>query len=241
MRIETHVHTKYSKDSVQCFWPLYLKCRIRKIDVIAITEHNNVEGGLAFQQFCDRRGNKLQVIVGEEIFTDSGEIIGLFLNENIEEGLTVKDTIAEIKRQGGIIYLPHPYDLKRNKTVLKEKYIDEFKDVIDCVEVHNGRNISLDYDVRQKNISEKYGIKPVIGSDAHTTLEIGRNYMECIYPEQILNCDDFKECISSCKFHTKKCMRIAHKITVLAKIIKLVRKGEFYEIYRIISKKIKRN
>lgn len=53
MRIETHVHTRYSKDSVQCFWPLY-------------------------QKFCCKRGSKLQVIVGEEIFTDSGEIIGLF-------------------------------------------------------------------------------------------------------------------------------------------------------------------
>ena len=73
MRIETHVHTRYSKDSVQCFWPLYLKCRSKKIDVIAITEHNNIEGGQAFQKFCCKRGSKLQVIVGEEIFTDSGE------------------------------------------------------------------------------------------------------------------------------------------------------------------------
>lgn len=53
MRIETHVHTRYSKDSVQCFWPLYLKCRSKKIDVIAITEHNNIEGGQALSVKLD--------------------------------------------------------------------------------------------------------------------------------------------------------------------------------------------
>lgn len=241
MRIETHVHTRYSKDSVQCFWPLYLKCRSKKIDVIAITEHNNIEGGQAFQKFCCKHGSKLQVIVGEEIFTDSGEIIGLFLKENINPGLTVKNTIAEIKRQGGLVYVPHPYDLKRSKTVLPEKYIEEFKESIDCIEIHNGRNISSNYDMEQKKLSDKYQIKPVIGSDAHTTWEIGRNYMECEQPIEQLDCKQFRDCISQFQFYSSGCLKMAHKITALVKVWKLVKRGEFYEIYRIVIKKFKRD
>lgn len=239
MRIETHVHTKYSKDSLQCFLPLYLKCRLKKIDVIAITEHNNIDGGVAFRNFCKKRGKKLQVIVGEEIFTDSGEIIGLFLKENIKPGLTVKKTISEIKKQGGLVYVPHPYDLKRYKTVLKEKYIAEFKDSIDCIEIHNGRNISTEYNFKQKEIAERYGINPVIGSDAHTTIEIGRNYMDC--EQGVMTAEYFKSCIPKFGFHTSKCLMIAHKITKIAKFSKLVRKGEFHELYRVISKRVKKD
>lgn len=243
MRIETHVHTKYSKDSLQCFWPLYLKCRLKKIDVIAITEHNNIDGGVAFKKFCEKHGNKIKVIVGEEIFTDSGEIIGLFLKENIEPRLTVRETIYEIKKQGGVVYVPHPYDLKRYKTVLKEEYIAEFKDTIDCIEVHNGRNVSTEYDVKQKEIAEKYGINPVIGSDAHTTMEIGRNYMECDvkYDDYTLTAEYFKSCIPEFQFHSSECLMIAHKITIGAKFLKLLRKGEFHELYRVIAKRIKKN
>lgn len=238
MRIETHVHTKYSKDSLQCFWPLYFKCRLKGIDAIAVTEHNNIDGGLAFQKFCQKRGNKVHVIVGEEIFTGSGEVIGLFLKENIPPGLSVGETITEIKRQGGLVYVPHPYDLKRKKTVLQEKYIAEFKDSIDCIEVHNGRNISPDYAIKQKEIADRYGIKPVIGSDAHTTMEIGRNYMEC--DQAILTKEDFLSCIPCFKFHACECIHLAHKITVIAKITKMVLKGNFYELYQHYIRRIKK-
>lgn len=243
MRIEMHVHTKYSKDSFQCFWPLYLKCRLKKIDVIAITEHNNIEGGVAFQAFCKKHGNKLQAIVGEEIFTDSGEIIGLFIEEGIRPGLTMQETIEEIKKQGGVVYVPHPYDLKRHKTVLKERYIAEFRDSIDCIEIHNGRNVSTEYDIKQKEIADKYGIKPVIGSDAHTTVEIGRNYMECDMgcKDYVMTAKYFKSCIPKFQFHPTGCLMIAHKITIGVKFIKLLRKGEFHELYRVISKRIKEN
>lgn len=243
MRVEIHIHTKYSKDSLQSFWILYLKCRLKRIDVVAITEHNNIDGGIAFKEFCKKHGNKIQVIIGEEIFTDSGEIIGLFLKENIKSELSVEETINEIKKQDGVVYVPHPYDLKRNKTVLKEKYIAEFKDSIDCIEVHNGRNISTKYDVKQKEIAEKYGIKPVIGSDAHTTMEIGRNYMECdMGCEQVtLTAENFKACIPRFQFHSCECLFMAHKMTVVVKLIKLLRKGEFHELFKAIPKKIKRN
>ena len=84
--------------------------------------------------------------------------------------MSVDATISEIKRQGGLVYIPHPYDEKRKKTVLKEHFISLFRDEIDCIEVYNGRNVLDEYAVKQREIADKYSLKYVIGLDAHTTL-----------------------------------------------------------------------
>lgn len=223
MKLETHVHTRYSKDSLLCFWALYVKCLIMKIDYIAITEHNNINGGINFKKFCLKHGNKVQVIVGEEIFTNSGEIIGLFLEDNISPGLSVEETIKKIKQQDGVVYIPHPYDKKREKTVLKESAISEFRDQIDCIEIHNGRNISNEYDIKQHEIAIKYGLTPVIGSDAHTWIEVGRNYMisNCCCLD---NSEQFIHLIKKCSFHSAKCIKVTHEITKFAKLVKLLKR-----------------
>ena len=108
MRIELHCHTKYSCDSLLCFLPLYLRCLWKKIDYIAITEHNNLRGAVAFEQFCKDKGNRVHVIRGEEILTTEGEIIGLYLQNEIAKGLTPEETINQIQQQNGIVYIPHP-------------------------------------------------------------------------------------------------------------------------------------
>lgn len=115
MKIELHCHTKYSDDSLLLFHALYWKCVACGIRYIAITEHNNLRGAEAFASFCRKRGNKVSVIKGEEIFTSQGEIIGLFLDSEIEPGLSPEETILRIREQNGIVYVPHPYDQKRKK------------------------------------------------------------------------------------------------------------------------------
>ena len=122
-----HIHTKYSHDSLLCFIPLYIKLKICKIDCVAVTEHNNILGALKFKEFCKKNNLNISVIVGEEIMTESGEIIGLFLSRNIPKGLSAEDTIRQIREQDGIVYIPHPYDEKRNKTVLDESVIDHLR------------------------------------------------------------------------------------------------------------------
>lgn len=235
MRLETHVHTKYSHDSLLCFWVLYARCMARKIDYIAVTEHNNIDGAIAFSHYCEKRGNKLKVIVGEEIMTDSGEIIGLYLKEQIFPGLSVSETVNEIHRQGGLVYVPHPYDEKRRKTVLRETALAENQTEIDCIECHNGRNISQSYDKKQTEIANKYGFSKVVGSDAHTVFEIGRNYMEI----NIEPCDaqHFRAAIATAELRQAKCIKICHQMTKVARVIQLVRRGEWDELYRIIARK----
>lgn len=239
IKLEMHVHTKYSKDSLLPFWALYLKCRICGIDYIAITEHNNIDGAKEFEKFCKRHGCKICVIVGEEIFTSEGEIIGLFLREKIEPYLSPEKTISEIKKQGGIVYVPHPFDEKREKTVLKEEAISRFSDKIDCIEIHNGRNIEKRYDRMQKEISEKYHIFGVVGSDAHTIIEIGRNYMDIDCLDAILTPNNFIAILKQGTIVEKKCLKIAHYITAIVKMLKMIREGQFDEVYHIIIRKLK--
>ena len=134
MKTELHIHTRYSHDSLLCLNLLGVMCKIKKIDCIAICDHNTILGGLMAKKILSRYG--IQVIVGEEIFTDSGEIIGLFLNSNISAGLTANKTVSEIKAQGGIVYIPHPYDEKRYRTVLKLKVLKQISNQIDLIEIH---------------------------------------------------------------------------------------------------------
>ena len=235
-KVVTHVHTKYSHDSMMPFCLLYWKCRRAGIDYIAITEHNNIDGAKAFAAYCKKRGGKLKVILGEEVMTDSGEIIGLYIHENIKPMMTPEETIREIKRQGGIVYVPHPYDEKRYKTVLKETYIEKYKDEIDCIECHNGRNISTRFDEKQKEIAEKHGIPKVIGSDAHTIFEVGRNYM--LMPHAPDDADAFREAIKGADFHPAPCLSYCHQLTRIDRLLKLLSKGDYREIYQIIHKKL---
>lgn len=238
IRLETHCHTRYSKDSLLLHSLLYMKCRLCHIDAIAICEHNNILGALKFKEYCSKRKNRVFVIVGEEIMTSSGEVIGLYLNEEIPAGLSCDETIDRIIDQGGVVYVPHPYDEKRSKTVLDEDCISKNAYRIDCIECYNGRNISLEYGKMQTLIANKYGLVKVVGSDAHTLMEIGRNYMEV--DRVPLNGEEFKSVIQNCTFHTKPCLKMSHKLTKVVKLIRMIKKGNFHEIYRVINKKLKK-
>lgn len=235
IRLETHCHTKYSKDSMLPFSLLYLKCRLCHIDCIAITEHNNIQGAIEFKKYCEKKKNKLHVIIGEEIMTTDGEVIGLYLKNEIPSGLSCEETIQRICSQGGIVYVPHPYDEKRSKTVLKEECIRNNRSRIACIECYNGRNISDTYGLKQTEIAEKYELTSVIGSDAHTVFEIGRNYMmvDCMPNSP----ESFKRALENVTFHKEKCLKFCHKITKIVKLLRLLKKGNFNEIYRIIKKR----
>lgn len=232
------MHTKFSHDSLLPFWLLYLKCRLCGIDYIAITEHNNIEGAIAFKEYCCKRGSKVNVIVGEEIMTQSGEVIGLFLNKQIEAGLTAKETIEKIVKQDGIVYIPHPYDLKRFKTVLNEESIRKNIEIIDCIESHNGRNINRDYSNKQREITEKYKAVKVIGSDAHTVFEVGRNYMEVDMEPNSSNA--FREALRHAKFKQAECIAASHIITKFDRVLKLLLEGDYRGLFRILNKKFRR-
>lgn len=236
IRLEMHTHTKYSHDSNLNKWFYLMMLKIRKINTIAITDHNEIAGALEFRDFLKKYN--INVIVGEEVFTNKGEIIGLFLKTKIEPGKSTRETMIEIKEQGGIVYIPHPYDEKRYKTVIPEEEIKNNIDLIDIIEVHNGRNIRPYFSERQLLIGNRYpNTYKLIGSDAHTFIELGRNYN---IVEKFYNKEEFIKNIRDVQHVKRECIQISHQITKYVRVMKLLRKGHINELYRIINKKFGR-
>lgn len=223
-RVEMHVHTRFSHDSILPLWLLYAVCRLRKIDCIAITDHNEVKGAMKFQQVFP----KMTVIVGEEIFSAEGEIIGLYLSERIEPGLSASETIRQIHEQNGVVCIPHPADTKRGKTVLQSDSLLTNLDRIHCIEKYNGRTLSQEDVEKQSEIAKRTGLPSVIGSDAHTFYELGRNYN--VFKVPVGKKEDFLSQLSQMEFHAVPCLPMSHLSTKIARGIKLIAAGKTREL-----------
>jgi hypothetical protein len=142
------------------------------IDCVAVSDHNNIDGALAV------RGDAgFRVIVAEEIKTSEGEIIGLFLRENIRKGLTPEDTVRAIREQGGIVLVPHPFDRLRRSPLRTEALLRILSDV-DVIEVFNSRNVLQADNDRALQFAREHGKLMSAATDAHTPWEIGLAYTE---------------------------------------------------------------
>jgi predicted metal-dependent phosphoesterase TrpH len=172
LRIDLHVHTAYSYDGFTTLEQLSAACRRRGIDGLAITDHDTMEAAL----LC-KRSLPLQVIVGEEVTTTSGHLIGLFLKRWIPPGLSVSATIERIRDQGGLVYLPHPFDTVRSGRIT-EAELDDVANQIDMVEVFNSRNLFADANRKASEFANSHSILRTVGSDAHIPHEIGRSSLE---------------------------------------------------------------
>lgn len=236
LRFEVHTHTKYSHDSLLNKWFYFIMLKLRKINIVAITDHNEIQGAIEYQKFLKK--HNISVIVGEEIFTEKGEVIGLFLQKRIEPGLSVRDTMLEIKAQGGIVYIPHPYDEKRYKTVLPVEEIRINIELIDIIEIHNGRNKLTLFSEKQLAIANSFPkVHQLVGSDAHTFIELGRNF------NLIEEFHSMEEFLCNLKYVThirKDCIQISHHITKFVRVFKLLRERKFHEVYRIVHRRIRR-
>lgn len=183
IKVDMHVHTMYSKDSVLSLEKLFFTCQQKNIECISITDHNTIKGALEFQKRFPlkpaRNGVSLgvKIIVGEEIETKAGEIIGLFLKEEIASGLSVGKTIAAIKKQGGFVYLPHPLDRWRKAPVYL-KNIDPFWSEIDIIEVFNSRSLISSWNEKALELAREKKKPYGVGSDAHSEKEVGKSLME---------------------------------------------------------------
>ncbi len=175
MKIDMHIHTKYSRDSV--ISPRFLiKTAIRKgLDCIAITDHDTTKGWKPCVQFS--RKFNFMIIQGEEIKAMEngkkiGEILGYFLTEEIPPGNPM-DIIDEIKSQGGISAIAHPFDRRNNRLYLFPEVIKK----VDLIEGFNARTVFNTRNRKAMKLAEEFN-KPVIaGSDAHTCWEIGNAYV----------------------------------------------------------------
>jgi PHP domain-containing protein/glycosyl transferase family 4 len=168
--VDLHMHTDHSHD---CETPVEVLLATAKevgLGAIAVTDHNEISGALEAHEKA--QAANVKVIVGEEVKTaEQGEVIGLFLKEKIPRGLTMAETVAEIKRQGGLVYVPHPFD--RMHSVPDYHHLLPILDDVDAIEVFNPRVAIGSFNEEAIRFAAKYRLVAGAGSDSHVAQGLG--------------------------------------------------------------------
>lgn len=164
--VDLHLHTSASHDCLSEPRDVVERAREVGLDRIAVTDHNEIDGALAARSLDAAR-----VIVGEEVRTAEGlDLIGLYLHRRIAPGASFRETAEAIRAQGGIVYLPHPFDGRRGTD---EAFLDGVVDCLDAVEGFNARVHDADANRRAREWASARGLPVGAGSDAHLLSEIG--------------------------------------------------------------------
>jgi predicted metal-dependent phosphoesterase TrpH/glycosyltransferase involved in cell wall biosynthesis len=171
IHVDLHMHTDHSPDCATPVDVLLSTAKERGLGAIAITDHNEVSGALAARELAETDGD-IKVIVAEEVKTaEQGEVIGLFIEEKIPRGMSMAETIAEIRRQGGLVYVPHPFD--RLHSVPDYEHLLDIVEDIDILEVFNPRVALTAFNEEAERFAAKYRIVPGAGSDSHVAQGLG--------------------------------------------------------------------
>ena len=173
VRVDMHTHSEYSPDSRTPLAEQARAIRAAGLQVVCATDHNTIDGALRLREMADG----FRVIVGEEISSRDGEIIGLFLERAVPRDLTGEETIARIHEQGGIVVVPHPFSVNR-RYHLRRASLDRLRGSIDAIEVFNAREAFGRENRQAAAYAREHSIVASAGSDAHRAGEIGNAFIE---------------------------------------------------------------
>lgn len=176
LRLDLHNHTSFSADGGLTPAELLHTARCRGLDCIAVTDHNTVWGALSALELSESDASLPRVIPGIELLTADGEVIGLYVRENIPKGIPLKEAVDRIRALGGVVYLPHPYDVFRRGAISAGER-DLAAKCSDVVEVANGRALSPRAGAKSGRLAALHGKPRGAGSDAHRKNEVGRSYL----------------------------------------------------------------
>jgi hypothetical protein len=215
LRIDMHVHSNYSRDSVIPGKTIFQSWRKTGI-IPLVCDHDTLEGSNRVMRAVHAEDPDLPLLLAEEITTRDGEIIGLFLTEEIRPGLSAAETLDLIHGQGGLTLVPHPFCTHRGK-VLRPEARNALAERIDLVEGHNARNLSDEEDRLAVVFACDLGIPFTAGSDAHMTMELGKVWME-VPPFDSPN--DLLRGLAGAPFTFRRMNRGVHLITGLVKRVR---------------------
>ena len=167
--VDLHCHTAASFDSLARPAAVVRAAAARGLTHLAITDHGTLDGALEARE---RAPEGITVLVGQEIRTLEGDLIGVFLSRPIPNGLPAAEAIAAIREQGGLVGIPHPFDRFRGSVGRRDSLI-ELSRSVDWIEAWNARLILGDGNVRAAELAAAAGLPGVAVSDAHTTVEVG--------------------------------------------------------------------
>ncbi|MCD6239845.1 MAG: PHP domain-containing protein [Thermotogae bacterium] len=174
-RFDFHIHSIYSADGILSPQRIIKIAYLKGLNAVAITDHDTIKGGLQAKSI---KQDEIIIVVGSEVNTDFGDIIGLFLNEEIKSR-RFEEVIDEIRAQGGIVVLPHPY---RRKKFPDEELLKR----VDVIEGVNGR-VPEELNLKAQELARKLKKPMIAGSDAHFPFELGRIWNVA---ENVSNCDE---------------------------------------------------
>jgi predicted metal-dependent phosphoesterase TrpH len=174
--VDLHAHTSASFDSLAAPRSVVRAAASRGLTHLAITDHDRIEGALEAREIARDEATGLTVIVGQEIKTREGDLIGLFLERPIPAGLGARDAIAAVRDQTGLVGIPHPFDGYRG-SLLASGTMDDLAPLVDWVEIHNARIMLGDGNHKAASFAAEHGLPGVAVSDAHSILEIGVAYI----------------------------------------------------------------
>ena len=195
LKTELHVHTRFSPDCATPPEKLVARCQKLGIDCLAVTDHNTIQGALAVQKLAP-----FQVIIGEEVKSNAGEITGLFLTKEIPQGLSPMET--------------HPFD-KLRRSVIVPNALKEVLPYADIVEVFNARNTFSSANDLAMALAREHGLLMTSVSDSHPLLELGRCYVEI--PQFDGTPEGFMNALTNARLVTRKISPAIHIATTFTK------------------------
>lgn len=217
LKADLHIHTRYSMDCQTPLDKIISRCQELGINCIAIADHGTTAGALEMQKIAP-----FKVIVAEEILTTQGEIMGMFLKETIPSGITPQEAVRQIRAQGGLVNIPHPFETIRG-SALKDAMIDEIARDIDLMEVLNSRSPFPANTNKARDFAARHNIPGGAGSDAHTVLEIGNAYIEM---PDFDTSEDFLKSVASGRIYGKRSGFFVHCYSAWARLkAKMGKKG----------------
>ncbi len=216
IRAEFHCHSVYSSDSLVRVEDLIAACKQKNIDKLAITDHNCLDGALRAHALAPQR-----VIVGEEIQTTQGEILGYFMCEEIPAGLEPLEVIRRLKDQGAFISVAHPFDPNRDATHWQLGTLEAMLPFLDAFETFNARCLRQTYNDQAQIFAQEHGLAGMAGSDAHSIFELGRATMLLA---DFNNAMELRTALENAQWDVHLSSAAVHLYSVWAKIVKKVHK-----------------
>jgi predicted metal-dependent phosphoesterase TrpH len=168
LTVDFHCHTNTSKDGLTSLEALLAARQRKNIDRLVVTDHNTIQGAWRARQM-----DPLHIIAGEEIMTRTGELLAVYVSEEVPPGLAPQDAIARLRAQGAFISVSHPFDVLRGGHWDPADLLSILPS-IDAVEIFNARCLLPGFNRKSLAFARQHGLPGTVGSDAHTALEIGR-------------------------------------------------------------------
>ena len=212
LRADIHVHTHFSRDAIASPKAIVARCQKVGLNCIAVTDHNTIRGALEVQRLAP-----FTVIVGEEVKTTAGEVMGLFLREEVPRGMSPLETAKAIKSQGGLVVLPHPCDLMR-AGIARYGPLDGLMPLVDAVEVFNAHTLRDRFNREARELARTHSLPVCLGSDAHAAVELGHTYMEL--PEFDGTPRGFLEALGQARLVARRARLVHRFITTYVKLFR---------------------